>query len=117
MRMEQIKLKKGKYYRVYNQGMCSDDLQVYCQVTNSGRPVLVTGSDGTHEYLRYAGIRLSRRITWDGDVWWKIGRGHIICTGDGCEYIECTKEEFEKFVSEYQQFASAISLPAPVVDQ
>ena len=115
--MEQVKLKKGKYYRVYGQGMCSDDLQVYCQVTNSGQLESVTNSYGTHEYFRYTGIQLSRRITWDGDVWWKVGRGCIIWTGSLNEYIECTKEEFEKFVSEYQQFASAISLPAPVVDQ
>lgn len=115
--MEQIKLKKGKYYRVYNQGMCSDDLQVYCQVTNNGRPVLVIGSDGTHEYLRYAGIRLSRRITCVGDVWWKIGWGHIICTGDGCEYIECTKEDFEKFASEYLWFVGEVGLQPAGMDQ
>ena len=115
--MEQIKLKKGKYYRVYSQGMGSDDLQVYCHVTNSGQPVSVTDSDGTREYQRYAGIRLSRRITCAGDVWWKIGRGRIICTGDGCEYIECTKEEFEKFANEYQWFTSAIGLKPDEMDQ
>ena len=115
--MEQIKLKKGKYYRVYNQSMGSDDLQVYCQVTNSGQSVSVTDSDGTREYLRYAGIRLSRRITCAGDVWWKIGRGRIICTGDGCEYIECTKEEFEKFANEYLWFVGEVGLKPDKMDQ